>query len=370
MAPLDGKNAGTLLAALLGPALVSGCGNAGTTSYSLDVGGDDGGPPDLTLDGSAGAASAFDAHIEEKGITVSIVAVECSGGCVTVQAVATGGHPPYSFDWDDGSTSATRTICPRADAQYDVKVSDTATTGELGKPAQTLTVPLRADVIACADAGATDGGARGACDSVAASFVATGANPSGAWSYGYTASLGSAFVKYPAFFDGAVDAGAFAQVAQWMDPSVATAYSGPVPDVCFNPTSTAEQPPNGIGATWTVQPGQLVMWPGSPPTSEYSVTRWTAPRAGTFTVNATFEGVDDPVSTTEVHVQHDGADLPSGGGYINLNGDGNTFTVTASVTVTAGDTIDFAVGPGTGGVHAYDATALDAQVCAPIGDGG
>jgi hypothetical protein len=154
-----------------------------------------------------------------------------------------------------------------------------------------------------------------------------------------------------------------------MDQSVSANPSGPVPDVVYNPTSAPEQPPNLILAMWTLAPGQFALWPGPAAPAQYSIARWTGRAAGTYAIRATFEGIDTPNSTTDVHVQHDRADIPAGTGFINLNGGGNTFTVTANVSVVAGDAIDFAVGPGNG-AQAYDATALDALVCTTAADGG
>jgi hypothetical protein len=133
-------------------ALALGCGSMGH-DYSLPVGSDDGGSGGfLGEDSSAGGA--FDAHIEQDHVTVTIVTVGCAGACAEVQAVATGGAPPYSFSWSDGSTSAARQVCPTADTHYDVTVSDTGRTGEFPQPPQAVKVPLTASVLACPDAGA------------------------------------------------------------------------------------------------------------------------------------------------------------------------------------------------------------------------
>jgi hypothetical protein len=367
--------------ALLLAAAAAGCGSSGGNGYSLDVGADDGGTsPGFGLGGDA-AVSDLQAHIEQNHMTVTFVTVSCAGPCADVVAVAAGGQPPYAFRWEDGSTSASRHVCPSASTRYAVTVTDTGTTGELAQGAQSVQVPLAADVLACPDGGgAGDGGARGCASAadafdVAASFVPTGSNPAGAWSYGYSATLGATFVRYPDFLPatGASDAGGggWVGVVQWMDLSLGT-YSGPVPDVVFNAGSTAQHPPSGIGSSWTLQPGQLALWPGSPG-NEYSIARWTAPSAGIYVVQAAFLGIDGdsglPQSTTDVHVQHDATDVPGGSGFINLNGAGNAFSVVTEVVVAPGDTIDFAVGPGDG-LHTYDATALDARICKAAGDGG
>jgi hypothetical protein len=343
--------------------LTAGCGGGGA-SYSLPVGSDDGGSGSFV--GDDAGSGVFEASIQENHVTVKFITLSCARDCATVEAVASGGQPPYSFAWDDGSTSARRQVCPTSSTGYHVQVSDTGMTGEFARPADSVQLPLTASVLACADGGTT-----GPCDSVADGFVASGANPSGRWSYGYTATLGGAFVRYPDFLVGAGDGGVtgFPVVDQWLDLSVASNTAGPVPDVAYNQTVASVSPANWILAQWPLAPGQFALWPGQAG-SLYSVARWTAIAQGTYVVRATFDGLDTPATSTDVHVQHNGTDVPKGTGYINVNGGGNSFDVAASVSVVANDTIDFAVGPGTDGVHAYDATALDAVVCASTGNGG
>jgi hypothetical protein len=150
-------------ASLVGPLLGafalscgSACGSGGGNLYSLPVGDDDGGG--AFARGDAAASAGFDAHIEEKHVTVTFVTVACAGDCATVQAVATGGVLPYSFVWDDGSTSATREVCPTSSTMYYVKATDTGSTGEVPRPAETVQVPLTASVLACPEGGVADGG--------------------------------------------------------------------------------------------------------------------------------------------------------------------------------------------------------------------
>jgi hypothetical protein len=155
MTPSFARAAGVLLAM----AAVA-CGSNGGDLYSLPVSGDDEGGGG-TFPGSDAASGAFDASIEQNHVTVKIVRLSCAGPCADVEAVATGGQPPYTFVWDDGSTSASRQLCPASSTSYFVKVTDTATVGELAQAAQTVQVPLTADVIACPDGGATEAGASG-----------------------------------------------------------------------------------------------------------------------------------------------------------------------------------------------------------------
>jgi hypothetical protein len=143
---------------LLLVALALGCGSGGGNQYSLDVGTDDGGPSLVLGSGDASGPAPFDAHIEQNHVTVTFVTLSCTGPCADVVAVPTGGQAPYTFEWDDGSTSASRQVCPTSSTSYNVKVTDTGTSGELARPAETVQVPLAARVIACPDGGASDGG--------------------------------------------------------------------------------------------------------------------------------------------------------------------------------------------------------------------
>jgi hypothetical protein len=273
--------------------------------------------------------------------------VACAGDCATVEAVATGGRAPYTFVWDDGSVSATRKVCPLANTDYFVKASDTATTGEFGRPSQTVKVPLGAEVLAC-----TDGGSTGPCDRLAASFSPGGVNPAGSWSYGWESAVGATFAIYPTFLPADPDAGAattgFAAVAQWFDiANGQDSTTGPVPDIQFNPGAMPLYPGNGnaTGNSWIVEPGQVVMATPTVGTSA-SVARWTAPSAGAFAVGATFASAANAPYTQmgDVHVQRNGVDLPSGAGSITMTN--TSFSFSGRAALSAGDHIDFVVAPG------------------------
>jgi hypothetical protein len=326
-------------------------GNGGTSPYSDLVGSNDGG---MFVGSDATAGSSLDAHIEENNVTVTIVTLNCAGDCATVKAVATGGQPPYSFAWNDGTTSPSREVCPTSSTAYRVRVTDTASTGEIVRSPQTVEVPLTADVLECPDGGATAG-----CDSVA-SVSPTGANPDGPWSYGWSMSLGSAFGPYTQYVP---SASAYNGVINlWTSATMVSALypDGYLPAAFVNPSTTAE-----TVNTLTAQPGQFFVHPG--PVGQYSIARWTAPRAGTYSTHVTFAGIDVGPTTTDVHVQHNGVDIASGN--INVADGGNAFRTNPSVDVAQGDTLDFAVGFGGNG-FSNDSTALDAVVCSASADGG
>jgi hypothetical protein len=139
--------------------LIAACGTSPHHSQdsqgSLD-GGDDAGGFTSPASDASGAQGGFDANVAQGKLAVKLVTLSCSGDCATVQAVGTGGSPPYSYEWEDGSTSAVRQLCPKAATAYAVNVTDTGEAGEIPGPPQTAKASVTADVLACPDAGAVD----------------------------------------------------------------------------------------------------------------------------------------------------------------------------------------------------------------------
>jgi hypothetical protein len=149
---------------------LAGCGSSAQRSF-LDVGSDDGGAISLGAGGDGGGTSTLGAHIEDDHVAVTLITLGCEGSCADVEAVGTGGHPPYTFKWDDGSTSATQHVCPTADTSYSVTVTDTAASGEVVRAAQSATASVTADVVACPDGGSLDAGPRPPVDAGPTSTV-------------------------------------------------------------------------------------------------------------------------------------------------------------------------------------------------------
>jgi hypothetical protein len=351
-----------------------GCGGSAGQNPDLVGGGDDAG-----TDGGFGSEPGADASSSALHVTVSPAApVLCPGDCVALSAKAGGGLGPYSYTWGDGTSgSGPVTVCPKATTTYTVTTTDSSGHGgEFPTPNAMASGSATATVKAECDAGTAL--PVGPCDSLAKSFSPNGVNPQANWSYGWSLTLGGTFTLYPTFVAQELDAGAFSgigfpYIAQWFDKSLGDgtiSSSGPVPDIQFNPSSMPVQPGNGnlTGDSWQVQPGQIVM-AASAGGPQCSIARWKAPSQGTYTVKAAFTSPALPNFTdvADIHVQHNGTDLPSGGGGITATA--TTFSVTSAVTVGAGDTIDFIVAPSTG--LTYRLVAVDAQVCgAAVGDGG
>lgn len=169
-------------------------------------------------------------------------------------------------------------------------------------------------------------------------------NPNGAWRYGWSSSLESNFNLYSKV--GKVTP----TIDSWYDPAKAS-----WPLVAHNSTATEDI----YLPTTTYQPSQLSFHPGY--YGEYSIVRWIAPEAATYSLATMFTGLDHVgPTTTDVHVLHNNIVLFSN--LINGFGASSTKSFATAGTVQAGDTIDFAVGYGSNQTYWYDSTGLDATI--------
>ena len=178
----------------------------------------------------------------------------------------------------------------------------------------------------------------------ASADFAPNANPNGAWSYGWSSGLGTAFV--PSTIAGVTDG-----LDYWAGSVPEPSSPGHFPLVFHNGTD------HTIVASGTVYAaaGQLALHPG--PGGEYAVLRFTAPEAGLYSLRALFTGIDIGPTSTDVHVMVDGA--PVFDGAVNGFGTGPSFDTVARLA--AGRTIDFSVGFGNGSFY-NDSTALQATI--------
>jgi hypothetical protein len=173
------------------------------------------------------------------------------------------------------------------------------------------------------------------------------ANPTGAWSYGWTSTLGGAFAAFG-------DNPNFYGVNWW-----AGGGSGAL--VFHNPTSYALE----LSGTVYAEPGVLVAHPGSQ--GELAVVRWTAQSSGSYTVNAGFYGISKSgeTTTTDVHVLKNG--VSSFDGLVEGHWAIENVRVGPTVlnfSLNAGDHVDFVVGYGSNATYYYDSTRLDATITA------
>lgn len=185
-------------------------------------------------------------------------------------------------------------------------------------------------------------------------------NANGVWSYGYETSLGGSFTLYT-HAEPSLDPGVTGSADGW------NAGAGLLPWV-------AKAGPSGwdcctsSGTTAHAAAGTLTLHPG--PMTEYSVVRFTAPTAGSYAIAASFWGQDDgtnsggqrPGTTTDVHVRLASGDLFTGA--VNGFGPSTTTSGGGTVSLAAGETVDFVVGVGANGNYYNDSTGLAATVTA------
>jgi hypothetical protein len=167
----------------------------------------------------------------------------------------------------------------------------------------------------------------------------TGAsNPNGAWSYGWTGTLGSGFtpfVNHGPRTDGLDD---------WDNwPTASILHNSTLKNITVS------------GSSVVLVPNQLSMHPGSG--GQYSVLRWTASEAGSMDVRASFIGLDPAPTTTDVHVLLNG--VSKFDGTVNAYHAGPSFQ--GVLDVQPGDTIDVAVGIGNG-TYSYDSTGVHFRI--------
>jgi hypothetical protein len=119
---------------------------------------------------------------------------------------------------------------------------------------------------------------------------------------------------------------------------------------------------------WAVRPGEIAMEASN--SGQYSLVRFTAPVTGTYEVSAQFEGIHYGLSTTDVHVLHNGtslfdADIEGYGGdpaFHKVEGASPTASYSGKIVLNANDTVTFAVGYGKNKTNYGDTTGLFARV--------
>ena len=183
----------------------------------------------------------------------------------------------------------------------------------------------------------------------AGDFSAT-LNPNGVWSYGYENTLGGSFNLYTAQF------APTANIAGWYDN-----ISSDVPLVIKNFGTTTDS----SFADIVLQPGQLAFHPG--PQDQFSVVRFTAASAGLYNLTSSFVPVTTDGTTTDVHVLENGLSVFDGNVSGTYNDSSGASYNDSALTLSAGETVDFAVGYGADGDFYRDATGLSATLTpAPV----
>jgi hypothetical protein len=207
---------------------------------------------------------------------------------------------------------------------------------------------------------------------VAGDFSST-ANPNGAWTYGvyledaFNESIGPwyAWVSYQNW-------AGLPNLAKWGNPGEDLTAGA----VFYNPGSG-----DHIGGTQWLRPGEVALFPAALGGGYAPVVRWTAPADMTVSIDALFTGHDE--ATSDVHVllngdMFDGAPPTFTGthlfdgvvdgnyGYeaasIPQTGTSPSQAYTGTISVVAGDTIDFVVGYGPNLFYGGDMTGVSAKI--------
>jgi hypothetical protein len=166
--------------------------------------------------------------------------------------------------------------------------------------------------------------------------------------YGFETSLATTFVLYSSHWL------AGSQIDVWTDTTAHTLE----PSVFHNGGLL----PQGY-ADLTVPSGALGLYPGA--TNEASVVRWTAPAAGTYSIDATFTGISTPLTTVEVGVLVNNVTGAGTSAALNSFGGGNTFTYSAPAqSLAAGTHVDFYVWTGFNRDDAPGGVSVDARITA------
>ena len=164
----------------------------------------------------------------------------------------------------------------------------------------------------------------------------------GFWSYGYSASdTDNAFTPY-------------------LDRSTLGACNGATYEVWQEPSQSHMI--RGTDIPWCpdVPVDAIYVHPSS--TGRRTVLRWTAPAAGTYQINGVFQR-QNPSATTDIKVLHNAAEPAIFAASLLSTPTQHAFAPT--VTVAAGDTIDFSVGFGNGGYHS-DGSAIAVTISQPV----
>ncbi|MBS0189406.1 MAG: hypothetical protein JSS51_15180 [Planctomycetes bacterium] len=188
----------------------------------------------------------------------------------------------------------------------------------------------------------TAGSAAHAATYNAAADFSTSNNPNGVWSFGGQTSLGSGFTAFGT-------SGSTAGFDFWHFGAYGyLGYLGAI----HNGTGSAI-----YWGTVVLDPGQLALHPGN--FGDYTVARFTAPTSGMYTFSANFIGQDHIIGTSsDVHLLVNNISIfdSAVNGFLATASSG-TFTM----NLTAGDTIDAAVGYQSGNFYG-DTTGLDFNV--------
>jgi hypothetical protein len=186
-------------------------------------------------------------------------------------------------------------------------------------------------------------------------------NPNKVWQYGYSATNSLA----PDQFRIDTQPEITGPVGFWHPATNSGPGLGYYPYVAYN---SAKQTEFGSSKGWSARAGEVAMEASN--TGQYSLVRFVAPAAGTYSVSAKFAGVHFGLSTTDVHVLHNGtslfdAEIDGYGGdpsFHRVQGSSPTADYSGKIAMKTNDAVTFAVGYGKNKTNFGDTTGLFARV--------
>jgi len=182
-------------------------------------------------------------------------------------------------------------------------------------------------------------------------------NPSGVWSYGFSPMRFNAFTRFadgPEFVPRSR-----VRVVRWGRNLPSPANH---PAVMQNRSAVDLTRTNNQDVV--LPAGALVISSGGSPNPSYGIIRFACPTDGLYSIDAEFSGVafsgSDGGTTTDVYVLIDGS--PVFDAEINGFGQRQRYASPARIRLSAGTTVDFAVGPGSNRNSSSDWTGLTAVI--------
>lgn len=186
------------------------------------------------------------------------------------------------------------------------------------------------------------GGAHATTYDLAADFSLAG-NPNGPYTYGSTATLGGVLSIY-------ANSATYPNAETWGGGA-----GGGIPNVFYNYNAF-----ESTDGDTTLRPGQLGFHPSFG--DLHSVIRFTVPASGLYEIDATYEGISNAGTTSSVFILMNGnsASPLFTGSVIGFRAGGPSYA-SPTLTLTAGDTIDFVVSMSNGDPFS-DSTGIDATI--------
>lgn len=186
-------------------------------------------------------------------------------------------------------------------------------------------------------------------------------NPNGVWTYGTESSLGMNFTTANYSFTSALAGDP--RLQGWYD-----AANGNVPDATVNVSNLPISPTFGPSDSPAIQPGQMFVHPGNGSQvgagnvgDADGVIRWTAPATGLYNVSAQWQVINTAAAGIQAAVLLDSNSVTPLKNSTNVTG-ATSYSNVAPLSLVAGDTLDFIIGPNTGGDNSSDHTEFDATI--------